>query len=70
MANQLLLNDNLKSFIEKLDISQEKKDSLLSKIPQLNKQERLELLTVLGDIYLLNSEEKETIEKLKNSWQE
>jgi len=69
MTNQLLLNDNLKSFIEKLNISQEQKDSLFLKIPQLDKEQRLKLLSVLGEVYLLNLEEVETLEKIKNSWQ-
>jgi hypothetical protein len=67
MVNQLLLNDNLKSFVEKLEIDQEQKDSLLFKIPQLDKEERLKLLDTLTQIYLLNSEEQETIEKIKSS---
>jgi hypothetical protein len=67
MVNQLLLNNSFKSFIEKLEIEQEQKDSLLLKIPQLNKEERLKLLDTLGQIYLLNLEEQETIEKIKSS---
>lgn len=69
MAYQLLLNDNLKNFVEKLNIDGNQKKSLVAKIPLLTKEERMNLLTLLGDIYLLNLEEKETIEKLKNSWQ-
>lgn len=67
MINQLLLNNSFKSFIEKLEIDQEQKDSLLLKIPQLNKEERLKLLDTLAQIYLLNLEEQETIEKIKSS---
>ena len=70
MVNQLLINDNLKSFVEGLDISQEQKDSLLLKIPQLDKKERAELLGVLSEIYLLNKEEEKTIEDTKANWQE
>jgi len=70
MANQLLLNENLKNFIEKLDIDKEQKDALIFKIPNLDKEERLKLLATLGEIYLLDSEEKEILEKLKAGWQQ
>ena len=48
MTNQLLLNDNLKDFIEKLNISQEQKDALFTKLPQLDKKQRpIEILIYL-----------------------
>ena len=70
MVNSLLLNDSFKEFIEKLDIEHEQKTALLEKIPLLDKIERLKLLNVLSQVYLLDAEKKETIEKLKTSWQE
>ena len=69
MINQLLLNDNLKGFIESLDIDQGQKNDLFLKIPQLDKEERVKLLDTLSQIYLLDEEEKETIENIRNSWQ-
>ena len=68
MANSLLINDNLKSFVEKLDISQDKKDALLLKIPKLDKEERLKLLDVLSETYLSGLEEKKAVEKIKADW--
>ena len=69
MVNSLILNDSFKEFIEKLDIDQEQKNVLLEKIPKLNKAERVKLLDVLAQVYLLTAEKKETLEKLKVSWQ-
>ena len=68
MVNSILLNDSFKEFIEKLDIKPEQKTALLEKLPKLNTVERLKLLDVLAQIYALNLEEKETIEKLKAAW--
>ncbi len=68
MANSILVNDNLKSFVKKLDISQDKKDALLLKIPKLDKEERLKLLDVLSEMYLSTLEEKKVIEKIKADW--
>jgi hypothetical protein len=68
MTNQLLLNDNLKAFIEKLNISQEQKDALLAKVPLLNKEDRIKLFSTLGEIYILNLEEKETLAKIQADW--
>jgi len=68
MANSILVNDNLKSFVQQLEISQDKKDTLLLKIPKLDREERLKLLDVLSEMYLSTLEEKKAIEKIKADW--
>lgn len=69
MTNLLLTNNNLKNLIENLKISDEQKAPLISSIPQLDEEERVKLLDVLKDIYLLDLEEAEALQKIQNSWQ-
>lgn len=68
MANILLLNNNLKNFVAGLDISKDKKDALLLKIPKLDMEKRLKLLDVLSEMYISTLEEKKAIEKIKADW--
>lgn len=68
MANPFLTNDALKKFVERLKINKETKSLLISKIPQMDKEERISLLKVLVDIYFLDLEEKRAIEKLRKLW--
>lgn len=63
-------NAFLKSFIEKVKISQERKNFLLSKLPQMEKEERLKLFNVLVEIFLLDLKEKKEIERIKKYWRE
>jgi len=67
-ANPLLIDANLKKFIESLKISKEQVTFLINEIPTLNASERIELLDVLKNIYILNEEEKKVLEKIKNSF--
>ena len=66
--NPLLTDNNLKTFIETLKISQEQKNFLLDELPKLDEQERLELLKTLKNIYILNEEENIAIKKIKEDW--
>ena len=65
MQNYLLNNESLQKFIAAVDINQEHKDFLLSKLPQMDLEERIALLNTLRDIYLLALEEKEAVERIK-----
>ncbi|MCX6718192.1 MAG: hypothetical protein NTY81_01120 [Candidatus Staskawiczbacteria bacterium] len=69
MVNPILNNDNLKNFIETLKIDEGQKKVLLDKLPQMDGQERIELLKTLKDIYLLNEEEAQAIKKIKDNWE-
>jgi len=69
MKNLLLTNENLKKAIRGVKISQEQKDALISKISILDEEQRLKLLDVLKEVMLLDLEETEAIEKIKNNWQ-
>ena len=70
MANPILNNDNLKDFIETLKINEEQKKILLDKLPQMDGKERIELLKTLKDVYLLNEEENQALQKIKDNWEE
>lgn len=69
MVNPFLTNDALEKFVEGVKINPEQKSFLLSKIPQLDEEERIELFNLLKDIYFLDLEEQETIAKIKKYWQ-
>lgn len=69
MAIPLINNESLKKFIQGIKISQERKDFLLSKLPQMDFEERKALFEMLTKIYLLNLEEKKAIERIKKFWE-
>ena len=69
MNNLLFNNESLTNFTQRLKISQEKKDFLLSKVPQLDLEERIALFKTLTKIYLLDLEEKKAIERVRKFWQ-
>lgn len=64
----ILYNESLKNFVEKLGISQELKDKLIAKIPQMDLKERISFFKTLTKIYLLDLEEKEAIARIKKFW--
>lgn len=67
--NKLFLtNKALESFIAKIRFSKERKDFLLSKIPQMDREERLKLFETLTKIFLLDLEEKRAIKRIKKYW--
>lgn len=69
MTNILFNNESLKNFIGVVNIGQDKKDFLLSKVPQMDLEERTKLFDVLKEVYLLDLEEKEAVEKVQKFWQ-
>jgi len=69
MVNPFLTNNALRKFVEGVKINQERKSFLLSKIPQLDEEERIKLFTLLKEIYLLDLEEEKAIKKVKKFWQ-
>lgn len=68
MTNLFLTDENIKKAIMNLGISQEQKNALIAKIPELNGEEREKLMNLLKDVYLLDMEEKDAIEKIKRNW--
>jgi hypothetical protein len=70
MTNLFLTNENLKKTIQEAKISQEQKDALIAKVPELDEQERLKLLDVLKETFFIDLEKNEAIEKIKANWEE
>lgn len=70
MANLFLTNNNLEKLVSSLKISQEQKDSLISKVSQLDEEERIRLLETLKEVYFLDLEEQQAVEELRINWQE
>ena len=70
MVNPLLTNNNLKTFIKNLKLSEEQENFLVDELPQLDEKERLELLETLKNVYILNEEEKVAFKKIKENWKE
>lgn len=68
MANPFLTDNSLKQFAESLKIGQDQKEFLISKIPQLDEEERMSLFNLFKEIYLLDLEEEEALEKIKRNW--
>jgi len=69
MANSILNNSNLETLIKNLKIDDEQQKKLLDALPQMDGEERIELLNTLKDVYLLNEEEGKAIKKLKDNWE-
>ena len=42
---------------------------MVDALPRMNKKERLEMLDKLNDIYVLNQEEDQVIQKIKDGWE-
>lgn len=69
MVNPFLTNTALDKFVKGVKVSQDKKNFLLSKIPQLDEEERIKLFKLLKEIYLLDLEEKKATERIKKYWE-
>jgi len=65
MTNILLNNKSLEMFIQTVGIDQEEKDFMLSKLPQMDLEERMKLFDVLKEIYLLDLEEEKAVARAK-----
>ena len=65
MANKLLTDETLEGFIEIVGIGKDQKSQLLLKLPEMDEEERKNLFNLLKNIYLLDLEEKESIERVK-----
>lgn len=68
MANLFLSNKSFEELIKKLKINDEEKKELISKVLVMDKEERQKFLDVLKEIYLLDLEEAEAIEKIQKNW--
>jgi hypothetical protein len=65
MKNILISEQNLKLFIEKSQIPQDKKEFLISALPSMDSEERKSLLKVLMNIRILGLEEEEILRKIR-----
>ncbi len=66
----LLYNESLEKFIKSLKIDSAQKKELISKVPGMNLEQRKKLFRILTDVYLLDQEEKEALEKIEKFWEE
>ncbi|MFA5178516.1 MAG: hypothetical protein WC427_03070 [Candidatus Paceibacterota bacterium] len=62
---EILYNDSLKSFIDLINLDQEKKDFLIAQLPQMDLSERKTLLKKLLQAYFLDLNAKEIIKKIQ-----
>jgi hypothetical protein len=68
-VNPLINNQSLTLFVNKLNIDKDQRKSLVSSIPILDEDERVALLKTLVNVYLVNKEEQEALQKLKKYWE-
>ena len=66
----LLHNKSLIKFVQSLGISEDRKELLVSKIPELDLEQRKKLFKTLIDVYRLDIKEKEAIERIKKYWKD
>lgn len=71
MKNKIkfLTSKNFEQFISGLKISDEQKKTLLDSVPEMNKEERRELLNTLKKIYILDLEEAAATGKIQKNWE-
>jgi hypothetical protein len=69
MTDTILSTENLKKLILGLKISPDQEKFLLDNLPQMDEKERIKLLETLKNVYLLNEEEKQAMEKVKSNWE-
>ncbi len=67
MNKELLKNKSLESLINILGIKKEQKDKLREDIPELNKEQRKKLLSLLLKLYSLDREEERVISAINDS---
>lgn len=65
----MLNNLSLENFVKELELDEQNKAKILSKIPSLDEEERVNLLEALVDIYFLR-EQKEKTKKFLAVWRE
>jgi len=63
----ILTNENLANFIKSLKINPEQEKYLLEELPKMDGKERLELLDMLKNVYVLNEEENQAMQKIKDN---
>ncbi len=68
LTNPFLDDYFLRHFIDIVDLSEDKKNNLLAKLPEYGKEERKHLLMFLKDIYLIDLEEKSVLEEAAKRW--
>lgn len=70
MVNKILNNNALISLVNSLDIDEQKKSSIISNIPKMDEEERLNLLDSIKNVYFFDQEKAQAIEKIKSSWEQ
>ena len=65
MINPLLNNKTLIKFVQDVNIKEDQKEFFISKIPELDEEERMSLFITLTKIYFLDLEEKQALETIE-----
>lgn len=66
MANVFLTNKSLEKLIKETPlISEEQRKEFLERLPYLDEEERIDLISALKDIFLLNKEKEEMVKRMK-----
>jgi len=64
-VEMLVSQASLASFIKTLKIESTQEEYLLDNLPNMNTQERLDLLDMLARVYLLEQDKKASLERIK-----
>jgi len=68
MTNSLTNDAGLIKSINEANIEQADKDFLLSELPEMDGETRISLFKTLGEICLLDIEEKQAKERIRKYW--
>ena len=63
-TNPFLTNQSLGNLINKLVDNEEQKETLLAELPKMDRADRLKLFHTLKEVFLLDVEEKEELQRL------
>lgn len=71
MKNKIkfLTYKNFEQFINGLKLSNEQKNALISDIPNMDNEGRADLFNTLKNIYSLDLEEAEAVERIQKNWE-
>ncbi len=65
MDKSILSNQTLEDLVKKMPLEEEQKSRLISDIPYMDENDRIDLLDIIKDIFIIEEDKKETIRKIK-----
>lgn len=65
MNNPFITNDALTDFIKGVNLEEKDRSFLLSRLDQMDEEERTKLFNTLLEIYFIDQEEKRAIKKIR-----